>query len=117
MTGRQAELAKTTETLRRDFPKYAELTHPQALTLQRIQGLLRPKEILLAHVFGWGSGYVLAVSQSRAELHGIEATSSQIRDMVAKLRKDVDPTVWREDESGRKIIPDHFDAPLGCSPL
>ena len=114
LAGRQAELAKTTEILRQDFPKYAELTHPQPLTLQRIQGLLRPKEILLAHVFGEASGYVLAVSQSRAELHGIKATSSQMRDMVAKLRKDVDPTVWDQDASGGRIVPDHFDAPLAA---
>ena len=103
----KAELAKTEEVLRRDFPDYAELTDPQPLTLEQIQALLRPKEVLLAHVFGKQSGYALAVTQTRAELHPIKLTASQMHDMVTRLRMDVDPTVWGE------TIPD-FDAPLAA---
>jgi len=77
--------------LSKEFPEYAEFSNPQAVTVNGIQQILRPKEVLMTLIVGESQSYVWAISPSRATFEAIDLTAEQAAAKVAQLRKGLDP--------------------------
>jgi CHAT domain-containing protein len=86
------------------FPDYAELVEPQPATLTSAQKLLRPDEALVSWYFGEEGGWVWAIpKEGEAQFSEVGLDRKQLAQVVARLRRALDPGVATIDE-----IPD-FD--------
>lgn len=86
------------------FPDYAELVEPQSATLASAQKLLRPDEALVSWYFGEEGGWVWAIpKEGEAQFKEVGLDRSQLAQVIARLRRALDPGVATIDE-----IPD-FD--------
>lgn len=90
--GLTAELAGLDRLLAQDFPRYAELTRPQPLTIGAVQALLAPDEALILTFVGDTYAFVWAISPDRAGWHRVNAGAAVTAEAVAQLRKSLDPT-------------------------
>jgi CHAT domain-containing protein len=78
--------------INRRFPKYSNLKNPELAPLSLIQDLLNSKEALLFIYGGRNKTYVWAIpSQGRVQFSKLELTSNNIKEIVSKLRKALDP--------------------------
>ena len=75
--------------IRKSSPRYAALTHPQPLTIEAIQQLLAPDQMLLEYALGDERSYVWAVTNKSIksyELPGaskIETLAQRVHDLLA----------------------------------
>lgn len=80
------------EEIERRFPDYASLIDPRAASLAEAQKLLRPKEALVAIHVGAERSFVWAVpAQGRPGFAAVELGERALADIVAELRKALDP--------------------------
>jgi len=78
--------------INRRFPKYSNLKNPELASLSLIQDLLNSKEALLFIYCGRNKTYVWAIpSQGRVQFSKVELTGKNIKEIVRKLRKALDP--------------------------
>lgn len=92
--------ANLRRTLRSEFPKYAALSRPQALTLSEIQALLADDEAMVVIDLGPKS-YVWAITKTSNDWRELGVTGSQVAKTVATLRSELDV-----------LSPEHFDTKL-----
>ena len=76
----------------KDFPGYAELVDPRPLKLRGIQKLLRHKEALLVYLVGAEHSFVFALRKTRSDWAQINLGAAKLEQIVADLRKGLDPT-------------------------
>ncbi|SAL28189.1 CHAT domain-containing tetratricopeptide repeat protein [Caballeronia humi] len=74
------------ETLRRDFPRYAELTHPRPVAASAVQALLRPREALLLQVTSPEASYVFLVTSRSLDFTRANLNATQLRRTVDSIR-------------------------------
>ena len=75
----------------RDFPKYAELSNPQPLTVEVAQGLLGTDEALLVYLVGPDETWLWVVRPQEAKLHRIAMGAKALATEVKALRERLDP--------------------------
>ncbi|HAV49447.1 MAG TPA: hypothetical protein DCX75_04355, partial [Brevundimonas sp.] len=82
-----AELAEVDARIEAEFPAFAELTRPRALTVTETQGLLNPDEALLLVFVNPEATYVWGVTSDRIEWARAEGLGEEaLAASVAKLR-------------------------------
>ena len=75
------------ETLRKQFPKFTELTNPRPVSLQTVQKLLTPDEALLLQTTGETGTFVFLVRQNDVKLAHTDMNKKDLDRSVASLRK------------------------------
>ena len=75
----------------RDFPKYAELSDPQPLTVAAAQALLAPDEALLHYVVGRNGTWLWAIRPHGAAFYRIAIGKKALATEVRVLRAYLDP--------------------------
>ncbi len=84
--------AKAREQIEKQFPDYVNLIDPRPATIEQAQKSLRPGEALIATYVGRDQTFVWAVPQSGpAAFAAAPLGARRIADMVAELRKALDP--------------------------
>ncbi|MGE0093762.1 MAG: CHAT domain-containing protein [Alphaproteobacteria bacterium] len=82
--------------LEKQFPSYAEMLRPKAISMEEIQALLRPDEAMVAVYLGTERSFVWAVPKSGApNFAAVPLSAKQVADQVAALRSALDPNVSR----------------------
>ncbi|HEY7548689.1 MAG TPA: CHAT domain-containing tetratricopeptide repeat protein [Hyphomicrobiaceae bacterium] len=87
LDGISKDLAKVDSRLAAEFPQYAELTRPGALSVREVQELLRPDESLVTFLIGKREGFVWAISPDGYAWQRIPIGEAAIAEKVARLRK------------------------------
>src|SRR5262245_45411037 len=75
------------ETLRKKFPKFAELTHPRPVSLASVQKSLTAEEALLLQITGDTGTFVFLVQQNDFKLAHTAMNKKDLDRSVASLRK------------------------------
>jgi CHAT domain-containing protein/Tfp pilus assembly protein PilF len=86
----EQKLVEIDETLRRDFPKYAEIANPRPLDLTEAQQLLKPDEALISFVVDNKAVCRFIVRRDRAEFREIKIESSALELQIKALRLGLD---------------------------
>jgi CHAT domain-containing protein len=82
------QLAQINKTIDDQYPAYAELTNPSALTVRETQALLQPREALLFLLVNPEATYVWAVSRDAvAWTRADDLGEKPLADAVTRLRK------------------------------
>ena len=89
--GLTAELAALDRKLDEGFPRYAELTRPQPLTVKDVQALLAPDEALIFTFIGETYSFVWAISPTLSGWHRVNAARDHVAEAVTELRLQLDP--------------------------
>ncbi len=95
-----AELATLDTKLGTDFPRYAELTQPEPLSIAAVQDLLAPDEALLLTFVGETYSFIWAISPTSAAWQRVNAGAPLMTEVVTKLRETLDP-----DAPTRSAVP------------
>ncbi|PZQ22261.1 MAG: hypothetical protein DI569_08770 [Sphingopyxis macrogoltabida] len=85
-----ALLAQQDDRLARDFPDYATLIAPGAISVAAVQALLAPDEAVLMLLPSEGHHYAFAISRKRAHWHRIDDGADAIAADVARLKCRID---------------------------
>ena len=88
----QAELAAADAKLKREFPRYADLTRPRPLSVAEVQELLSPGEALVLTFIGETYAFVFAIAPDRAAWHRVNAGRVATAEGVTALRAALDPS-------------------------
>jgi CHAT domain-containing protein len=75
------------ETLRKQFPKFTELTNPRPVALKTAQGLLTSEEALLLQITGETGTFVFLVRQNDVKLAHTDMNKKDLDRSVASLSK------------------------------
>ena len=78
------------ETLRKKFPKFAELTHPRPVSISSVQKLLTSEEALLLQITGDTGTFVFLVRQNAFKLARTAMNKKDLDRSVDSLRKSLD---------------------------
>jgi tetratricopeptide (TPR) repeat protein/CHAT domain-containing protein len=78
------------QILTREFPDYAALSHPAALSAKQIQDLLSGDEALVAFSVGLEETHVIALTRDSIAWHSIPLGRATISDHVAAFRQGLD---------------------------
>ncbi len=108
--GRQLRQAR--QSLRQDFPAYADLANPKPVTVAALQKLLRPGEALISFLFGERESFGWAITRQRALWQRLPLTRAQLEARVRDLRKGLSPV---ETELFRAAGGPAFDLQLSHS--
>lgn len=93
-----AELAEVDARIEAEFPAFAELTRPRALTVAETQGLLNPDEALLLVFVNPEATYVWGVTSDRVEwARAGDLGEAALTLSVAKLRESLTTAGTRAD--------------------
>ncbi|MBM3567019.1 MAG: CHAT domain-containing protein [Alphaproteobacteria bacterium] len=76
--------------LRREFPRFAELSRPEPLTLADAQSLLGPDEALLVFTVSDSAVFRFAIRRDRAEFRRIGIEKTELDKLVAAVRASVE---------------------------
>lgn len=105
------EIARTAEALsaadaalRKQFPDYAELVQPRALSVADVQSRLGPDEGLLLIVTARDDVFSFGVSKTSLVWHRAPALAARSAKRVALLRCQIDPGPCAESFSGQEMI-------------
>jgi CHAT domain-containing protein len=100
--------------LAKQFPQYAALVNPAPLSIQEVQQLLRPGEVLIqisqeaVDPFPFrhsvGQTYVWAVTRDEARWKALPIGAETLATEVAALRCGLDESAWRATERCRKLL-------------
>lgn len=77
-------------TLRRDYPHYAELTNPRPVPASTVQSLLKPHEALLLQVTSSQATYVFLLTSRALRFARTNLTSEQLEKAVDSIRRGLD---------------------------
>lgn len=86
-----ANLTEANRQLRRDFPDYAELVQPGALSVADTQARLKPDEALLMIVSSGADVYSFAVTKEGTAWSRFDGGARTVDKAVERLRCQVDP--------------------------
>lgn len=85
--------------IEKKFPDYAELVEPKPASIEGVQKVLKPDEVLVSWYFGDNVGYVWAITKDKpAQFVQLSVGRAQVAKEVAQLRKSLDPGVASIDE-------------------
>lgn len=100
--------------LAKQFPQYAALVNPAPLSIQEVQQLLRPGEVLIRisqeavdpfpYRHSVGQTYVWAVTHDEARWKALPIGAETLATEVAALRCGLDESAWRAPERCRKLL-------------
>ncbi|MEO8751588.1 MAG: CHAT domain-containing protein [Casimicrobiaceae bacterium] len=92
------ERRKLGELIRKDFNAYADLIEPRPATVDETRKALAPGEVLFSVLVTPTASYVWAIPRSGAiGFAGAHLTGAEINELVASLRKSLDPGEVRID--------------------
>jgi CHAT domain-containing protein len=81
------------------FPEYAELVSPQPASIDRVQKMLKPEEVLISWYFADKVSYVWAIPKDAPpKFAQLNIGREQMAKNVSDLRKSLDPGVSTIDE-------------------
>ncbi|MCP3951641.1 MAG: CHAT domain-containing protein, partial [Desulfobacterales bacterium] len=87
------------DEIERRFPRYGELTTPQPPDIDRVRSVLKPDEAMLVYFIGHSHSWVWAVpAEGEVAFARVKAGHNKVREMVATVRKSLDPQITRLDE-------------------
>lgn len=98
---RQA-IAKLRKTIARRYPRFAQLTASQPLSIAQVRSLLRPDEALIAFVTFKLEAYVWAVSHDGIAWQRIARSKKDLESEISALRKTLDPLA-AQSQQGRGL--------------
>ncbi|WP_225032192.1 CHAT domain-containing tetratricopeptide repeat protein [Paraburkholderia sp. XV] len=81
---------KLDDTLRQEFPDYAELTNPRPVSASVVQGLLKPAEALMLQVTSARATYLFLVTGRTLRFVRTDLNSAQLQQAVDSIRKGLD---------------------------
>lgn len=87
-----------TAKLRTDFPAYANLADPGAVSLDAMKRVLRPREAFAGFVIGVRGAYVLLVSQEGLTVKPLQTNADNLAADIADLRSAFVPKLGRLPE-------------------
>lgn len=85
------QLSSAQSTLAQRFPKFAELTNPEPLSVAAVQKLLGSDEVMISYVLGEEQSLALLISRTHGQLYRLTANSQKIEHLVSRLRAALDP--------------------------
>ncbi|SJM94491.1 CHAT domain-containing protein [Crenothrix polyspora] len=86
----EQEIDKLDKALQQEFPAYAQLIHPEPITLEKAQSLLKHDEALLAYLVDEEASYVFVVRPGQAPvLHRLNAKHQSISNNVDNLHESL----------------------------
>lgn len=91
----EARLNELDDRIRQDFPGYAELLKPRAVTLAEIQPRLSQDQALLVYVTAENGTFLWVVRKHAFKMYKLDASSKQISQIVRTLRNAVDLSTGR----------------------
>lgn len=95
----KADREKLRKEIEQKFPDYAALVNPKPATIERTRQLLKPDEVLVSWYFGDKEGFVWAITKTGAsQFHSFPLGREKMAEIVAKLRKSLDPGVATIDD-------------------
>jgi CHAT domain-containing protein/tetratricopeptide (TPR) repeat protein len=81
------DIEKLDKALQREFPAYAQLIHPEPITLEKVQAQLNPDEALLAYLVDEKATYLFVVRPGqKPKLHYLESGQQALENAVNQLR-------------------------------
>ena len=86
-----AKLLALDETLRKEFPRFAELASAKPVALAEIQSVLGDGEALVQWTVGRDESYVFVLRKDRVIFFRAPLKGKEIGEMVASLRERLDP--------------------------
>ncbi|HEY7644998.1 MAG TPA: CHAT domain-containing tetratricopeptide repeat protein [Hyphomicrobiales bacterium] len=100
--------------LAKQFPQYAALVNPAPLSVQDVQQLLRPEEVLIQisqealdpfpYRHSVGQTYVWAITRGEARWKALPIGAETLAAEVAALRCGLDESAWRTPDRCRKLL-------------
>ena len=110
--------------LAKGFPRYASLSRPLPLDIKTVQTLLGPQEALLmffdtpARQPAGAETFVWAVTRQQVVWHRAKTGGASLRQRVARLRRELDPSTMTRAPAGRGLAvssPDQTQEETGFS--
>lgn len=86
-----AQIAALDRQIAAEFPDFAALTQPAALTVEEVQAVLRPGEALVLTFTGSESTFVWAITPERAGWLSLGLGGDLLAQVVSEIRKTLDP--------------------------
>jgi len=90
--------------LAKDFPDFSKLSDPEPLSIEEVQRLLRPREVMVFIVPRPSQSLVWAISANAASWSLIPIGETELAPEIAALRCGLDEAAWEGD--GRKLCRD-----------
>ncbi len=87
-------LVSLEERLRKQFPRYAELSQPHPLTIERLRKQLRPDETYIQYVVNESGVFVWLIDGKDALWQRLAVSRGQLRQLVGTLRCGLDASLW-----------------------
>jgi CHAT domain-containing protein len=95
----KAHRNKLRKEIERKFPEYANLVNPKPASIAQVSKQLKNDEVLVSWYFADQEAFVWAITkQGPPQFHRIALGRTQMGQMVAKLRKALDPGVATIDD-------------------
>ena len=99
---RMIEIADRLETvdalIARDFPQFAKLSDPEPLSIEEVQGLLGPHEVLIFVANRLNQSLVWAIGHNTADWQLVPLGDEELTREVSALRCGLDETAWQPDD-------------------
>ena len=114
--GLRRDLAALETKLRKEFPRYAELSQPQPLSVGALQGELRSDELFVQYLGIGRDLYAWVVGPKQSSWHRLEMKGKVVRRLVNKLRCGLDATGWSDEPPGEPCE-DQFESTDGFTSL
>ena len=87
----ETQISRSTSKLRTEFPRYFELSSPNAVKLNEVQELLGAKEALLTYVVADQHTFLWVVRKKDAQMHRLNIGREKLDQSVQILRRHLDP--------------------------
>lgn len=78
-------------TIKEKYPKFVDLVAPSPLSIQEVQALLAPDEILLTYVIEKNKSFVLAVRKNKIVMRKLKHNREALENSILILRQSLDP--------------------------
>ncbi len=100
-----AEIAGLDASIARQFPEYAELTHPAPLDANEVQSLLHDDEALIMFIETGYPSWVWAITKQTKGFALINMSSQALTAAVAKFRCGLDQASWTDPSDWPETTP------------
>ena len=85
------EMASIDLVLARDFPRFADFSAPEPLSIAQVQGVLGKDEALLLFLSGRDAIFIFAIGKQQVAWHRAPYGAERLAGDIAKLRRQLDP--------------------------
>jgi CHAT domain-containing protein/Tfp pilus assembly protein PilF len=94
IAGYARRLEAVNARLENDYPEFSELSRPRPLTIEALQRLLAPDEVLIQYVVNPFAVYAWAITPEAAHWVRMPVTRRELRELVHALRCGLDVAEW-----------------------